>query len=321
MQYNIWYWRVDKTKRKLNDKVLLLRYESWNWLFLSVQLSPCKSAHITITWFIYQYLWTFSLWTLHTLIYSLIQNLNFTCRHFFLPFLLFMQSQRQRTAAAAGRGRREVFLMLSSSTCDRLLLRLRCFSLPCYLVPVLNGFFLSSGSRFILLQGSQLDASDWLNPAQILLYHQQNASGPWVSELCGRRLLDPCEHQCDSETGEWTYWDCYHGAISIFALHEYCYWPVKKGRISVYLNLTDLIQCLTLCVCTSICFPQSQAAKICSVSVSSCHYYYINIVLVCSSNRRLIWERYLCFMCLSRIWAQSHWTSFQQFAAEFFKVG
>lgn len=61
---------------------------------------------------------------------------------------------------------------------------------------------LSSGSRFILLQGSQLEASDWLNPAQILLYHQQNASGPWVSELCGRRLLDPCEHQCDPETGE-----------------------------------------------------------------------------------------------------------------------
>lgn len=60
----------------------------------------------------------------------------------------------------------------------------------------------SLGSRFILLQGSQLDASDWLNPAQILLYHQQNASGPWVSELCGRRLLDPCEHQCDPETGE-----------------------------------------------------------------------------------------------------------------------
>lgn len=61
---------------------------------------------------------------------------------------------------------------------------------------------LPSGSRFILLQGSQLDASDWLNPAQILFYHQQNASGPWISELCGRRLLDPCEHQCDPETGE-----------------------------------------------------------------------------------------------------------------------
>ncbi|KAI9542007.1 Astrotactin-1 [Dissostichus eleginoides] len=60
---------------------------------------------------------------------------------------------------------------------------------------------IADGSRFILLQGSQMDASDWLNPAQILLYYQQNASGPWVNELCGRRLLDPCEHQCDPETG------------------------------------------------------------------------------------------------------------------------
>ncbi|MED6260319.1 Astrotactin-1 [Ataeniobius toweri] len=60
---------------------------------------------------------------------------------------------------------------------------------------------IADGSRFILLQGSQLDASDWLNPAQILLYYQQNASGPWINELCGRRLLDPCEHQCDPETG------------------------------------------------------------------------------------------------------------------------
>uniref|UniRef100_A0A8D3BWM8 Astrotactin 1 n=1 Tax=Scophthalmus maximus TaxID=52904 RepID=A0A8D3BWM8_SCOMX len=61
---------------------------------------------------------------------------------------------------------------------------------------------IADGSRFILLQGSQLDASDWLNPAQIMLYYQQNASGPWVNELCGRRLLDPCEHQCDQDTGE-----------------------------------------------------------------------------------------------------------------------
>lgn len=60
---------------------------------------------------------------------------------------------------------------------------------------------LPPGSRFILLHGSQLDASDWLNPAQVLLFYQQNASGPWVNELCGRRLLDPCEHQCDPETG------------------------------------------------------------------------------------------------------------------------
>lgn len=58
-----------------------------------------------------------------------------------------------------------------------------------------------TGSKFVLLQGSQLDASDWLNPAQVLLYYQQNASGPWVNDLCGRRLLDPCEHQCDPDTG------------------------------------------------------------------------------------------------------------------------
>lgn len=84
---------------------------------------------------------------------------------------------------------------------------LSCLSLFHCCSSVLNvWFFLHSGlgSRFILLQGSQLDASDWLNPAQILLYHQQNASGPWLSELCGRRLLDPCEHQCDPETGDWT---------------------------------------------------------------------------------------------------------------------
>uniref|UniRef100_A0A8C5I0L7 Astrotactin 1 n=1 Tax=Gouania willdenowi TaxID=441366 RepID=A0A8C5I0L7_GOUWI len=61
---------------------------------------------------------------------------------------------------------------------------------------------IADGSRFILLQGSQLDGSDWLNPAQILFYYQQNASGPWINELCGRRLLDPCEHQCDPESGE-----------------------------------------------------------------------------------------------------------------------
>lgn len=59
----------------------------------------------------------------------------------------------------------------------------------------------SAGSRFILLEGSQLDASDWLNPAQVVLFSQQNSSGPWAMDLCARRLLDPCEHQCDPETG------------------------------------------------------------------------------------------------------------------------
>ncbi|KAJ3594421.1 hypothetical protein NHX12_003728, partial [Muraenolepis orangiensis] len=61
---------------------------------------------------------------------------------------------------------------------------------------------IADGSRFILLHGNQFDASDWLNPAQVLLFHQQNASGPWIKELCGRRLLDPCEHQCDPDTGQ-----------------------------------------------------------------------------------------------------------------------
>ncbi|XP_072367710.1 astrotactin-1 isoform X2 [Scyliorhinus torazame] len=61
---------------------------------------------------------------------------------------------------------------------------------------------IADGSRFILLYGSQLVASDWLNPAQVVLYHQQNSSGPWVMELCGRRLTDPCEHECDMDTGE-----------------------------------------------------------------------------------------------------------------------
>ncbi|KAM9500570.1 astrotactin-1 isoform 3-T3 [Clarias gariepinus] len=68
---------------------------------------------------------------------------------------------------------------------------------------------IADGSRFVLLQGSQLDASDWLNPAQVLLYYQQNASGPWLSELCGRRLVDPCEHQCDPDSGECQCFDGY----------------------------------------------------------------------------------------------------------------
>ncbi|XP_072854307.2 astrotactin-1 isoform X1 [Pogona vitticeps] len=67
---------------------------------------------------------------------------------------------------------------------------------------------IADGSRFILLEGSQLDASDWLNPAQVILFSQQNSSGPWALDLCARRLLDPCEHECDPETGECF---CYEG--------------------------------------------------------------------------------------------------------------
>ncbi|XP_077132366.1 astrotactin-1 isoform X2 [Ranitomeya variabilis] len=61
---------------------------------------------------------------------------------------------------------------------------------------------IADGSRFILLEGSQLDASDWLNPAQVVLFSQINSSGPWALDLCAKRILDPCEHLCDPETGE-----------------------------------------------------------------------------------------------------------------------
>uniref|UniRef100_A0A674C387 Astrotactin 1 n=1 Tax=Salmo trutta TaxID=8032 RepID=A0A674C387_SALTR len=82
---------------------------------------------------------------------------------------------------------------------------------------------IADGSKFILLQGSQLDASDWLNPAQVLLYYQQNASGPWINELCGRRILDPCEHQCDPETGTIP-----HSACDCLCLDGYMKDPVHK---------------------------------------------------------------------------------------------
>lgn len=74
---------------------------------------------------------------------------------------------------------------------------------PCIVCAPADVFLLCHpvGSRFILLEGSQLDASDWLNPAQVVLFSQQNSSGPWAMDLCARRLLDPCEHQCDPETG------------------------------------------------------------------------------------------------------------------------
>lgn len=73
----------------------------------------------------------------------------------------------------------------------------------------------AAGSRFILLEGSQLDASDWLNPAQVVLFSQQNSSGPWALDLCARRLLDPCEHQCDPETGKRGMVGVLHGPRSL----------------------------------------------------------------------------------------------------------
>lgn len=76
-----------------------------------------------------------------------------------------------------------------------------CFSPNITFHSLISGYF--AGSRFILLEGSQLDASDWLNPAQVVLFSQQNSSGPWALDLCARRLLDPCEHECDPDTGRW----------------------------------------------------------------------------------------------------------------------
>ncbi|KAK2502045.1 hypothetical protein MC885_014163 [Smutsia gigantea] len=93
----------------------------------------------------------------------------------------------------------------------------------------------AAGSRFILLEGSQLDASDWLNPAQVVLFSQQNSSGPWAMDLCARRLLDPCEHQCDPETGECL---CYEGYMKDPVHKHLCIrneWGTNQG-LELYLQ-------------------------------------------------------------------------------------
>ncbi|XP_077324167.1 astrotactin-2 isoform X2 [Lithobates pipiens] len=62
--------------------------------------------------------------------------------------------------------------------------------------------FIADGSSFVITEGSYLDISNWVNPAQIFLYYQVNATSPWVRDLCGQRTIDSCEQICDPETGE-----------------------------------------------------------------------------------------------------------------------
>ncbi|OCT67309.1 hypothetical protein XELAEV_18038599mg, partial [Xenopus laevis] len=60
--------------------------------------------------------------------------------------------------------------------------------------------FIADGSSFVISEGSYLDVSDWLNPAQLSLFYQVNSSSPWVQDLCGQRTTDACEQICDPET-------------------------------------------------------------------------------------------------------------------------
>uniref|UniRef100_A0A6I8QJD6 Astrotactin 2 n=1 Tax=Xenopus tropicalis TaxID=8364 RepID=A0A6I8QJD6_XENTR len=62
--------------------------------------------------------------------------------------------------------------------------------------------FIADGSSFVISEGSYLDVSDWLNPAQLSLFYQVNSSSPWVQDLCGQRTTDACEQICEPETGE-----------------------------------------------------------------------------------------------------------------------
>ncbi|KAM4695638.1 astrotactin-2 [Rhinophrynus dorsalis] len=62
--------------------------------------------------------------------------------------------------------------------------------------------FIADGSSFVISEGSYLDVSEWLNPAQLFLFRQLNSTSPWVQDLCGQRITDACEQMCDPETGE-----------------------------------------------------------------------------------------------------------------------
>ncbi|KAM9326548.1 astrotactin-2 [Gastrophryne carolinensis] len=62
--------------------------------------------------------------------------------------------------------------------------------------------FIADGSSFVISEGSYLDVSNWVNPAQLFLYYQVNNSSPWVRDLCGQKTVDACEQICDPDTGE-----------------------------------------------------------------------------------------------------------------------
>ncbi|XP_034048897.1 astrotactin-2 [Thalassophryne amazonica] len=61
--------------------------------------------------------------------------------------------------------------------------------------------FVADGSSFVVSMGSFLDVSNWLNPAKLTLYYQTNSSTQWVQDYCGQRTTEPCEQNCDQDTG------------------------------------------------------------------------------------------------------------------------
>ncbi|XP_066507598.1 astrotactin-2-like [Hoplias malabaricus] len=69
--------------------------------------------------------------------------------------------------------------------------------------------FIADGSSFVVSMGSYLDVSNWLNPAKLTLYYQNNSTSQWVRDYCGQRTTEPCEQLCDQETGECSCLDGY----------------------------------------------------------------------------------------------------------------
>ncbi|XP_053329873.1 astrotactin-2 [Spea bombifrons] len=99
---------------------------------------------------------------------------------------------------------RSAMTMVGISAC---VLAVVCGSqIPCHLSVKITlhvpEHFIADGSSFVIREGSYLDVSDWLNPAQLLLFYQVNASSPWVRDLCGQRTMDACEQICNPKTGD-----------------------------------------------------------------------------------------------------------------------